>query len=145
MSGKKLIVAGAGPIEKMIKKYGKSELITFNGKVSNEEILDFFATAKALLFPGIEDFGIIPVEANAAGCPVIAYRDGGALETVKENVTGIFFDEQTPASLANAIDRFETMQEQFSDRSLFNAHVANFSIKSFKEKISNIVAEKLRL
>jgi len=144
-AGKKLIIAGAGPIEKMIKKYGKTNLITFNGKVSNEEVLELFATAKALLFPGIEDFGIIPVEANAAGCPVIAYRDGGALETIKENVTGIFFDEQTPESLADALDKFEKIQDQFNNRVLFDAHVEKFSMKCFEENISRLVENRQRI
>ena len=90
-SGRKLVVAGAGAKKKhMVTK--KSSLVTFTGRVSDEEIRKLYASAKALLFPGIEDFGIIPVEAQAAGCPVIAFREGGALETVKENVTGIFFD-----------------------------------------------------
>jgi glycosyltransferase involved in cell wall biosynthesis len=94
-SGRKLVVAGAGLKKRDIKKY-KSNLVHFTGKVSDEEAAVLFAEARALLYPGIEDLGLVPIEANAAGCPVIAYRDGGALETINENVTGVFFDEQTP-------------------------------------------------
>jgi len=142
---KKLIVAGAGADKKMFKKYEKTGFITFKGKVSDEEICELYSTAKALLFPGIEDFGIVPVEANAAGCPVIAYRDGGALETVAENKTGIFFDEQTPDSLAIAINQFEVIQDQFTNRTIFNTHVEKFSTKIFEQEISKIISEKLRI
>jgi glycosyltransferase involved in cell wall biosynthesis len=98
-----------------------------------------------LLFPGIEDFGIIPVEAQAAGCPVIAYRGGGAIETVKEGVTGIFFDEQTPESLIEAIGRFEQIRVQFSGRQVFKNHVQQFSKPAFIERMRNILEERKRI
>jgi len=144
-SGRKLIVAGAGADKKTNKKYEKTGLVTFMGRVSDEEICGLYAGAKALLFPGIEDFGIVPVEANAAGCPVIAYRDGGALETVKENVTGLFFDEQTPQALIAAMDRFERSGVTFADRQLFNDHVRQFSKTVFVERIHRILEERRRL
>jgi len=144
-TGKKLIVAGAGANIKTVKKYEKTGLITFRGRVSDEEILELYATANALLFPGIEDFGIIPVEANAAGCPVIAFRAGGALETVKENVTGLFFDEQTSASLESAIVKFEDSREQFNNRDPFTEHVQNFSKNIFAQKLSQIISERKRI
>ena len=75
--------------------------------VSDEELRSLYAGARALLFPGLEDFGIVPVEAQAAGTPVIAYRGGGALETVADGKTGLFFGEQTVESLCNAIEEFE--------------------------------------
>ena len=143
-AGKRLLVAGAGASKKVVRKYDKTGLITFMGRVSDEEIATLYATASALLFPGIEDFGIVPVEANAAGCPVIAFRGGGALETVKENVTGIFFDEQTSSSLQLAINKFESMRDQFNDRDLFRAHVQNFSNNVFMEKMSKIIFERKR-
>jgi len=143
-SGRKLVVAGSGA-NKNIKKYAKTGLVTFKGRVSDEEINGLFASAKALLFPGIEDFGIIPVEAQAAGCPVIAYRDGGALETIKENVTGIFFDEQTPVSLIEAMDKFEKNEVTFHNRELFNNHVQQFSKNAFIGNINRILEEKKRI
>jgi len=144
-SGRKLIVAGAGAKKRDIKKYEKTGLVTFKGRVSDDEIRYLYACAKALLFPGIEDFGIIPVEANAAGCPVIAYRDGGALETVKENVTGLFFDEQTPESLIAAMNKFEQNLSNFSDRQLFINHVQQFSKTAFLEKLQLIIEKKERI
>ena len=142
---KKLIIAGGGAKKKIIKKYKKNRLVKFIGRVSDNQICELYSTAKALLFPGIEDFGIIPVEACAAGCPVIAYRQGGALETVKENVTGIFFDEQTHESLEIAIKHFESHQDQFNNRELFNQHAQNFSLNIFRENISKIVNERKRI
>jgi len=144
-SGRKLVVAGAGAKKKEIKKYTKSGLVTFKGRVSDEDILNLFASAKALLFPGIEDFGIIPIEAQAAGCPVIAYRDGGALETVKENVTGIFFDKQTPESLIKAMDNFEQNEVTFTVRQVFNEHVRQFSKAAFVERVHRILEQRKRI
>ena len=145
MSGRKLIVAGAG--KKNLKKYSKNSLVTFKGRVSDEEAAALFAGARALLYPGIEDLGLIPIEANAAGCPVIAYRDGGALETVKENVTGLFFDEQTPASLIEAMNRFEAAEKEgvFRERSVFTDHVQQFSADAFKERIKRVIAERKKI
>jgi len=144
-SGRKLVVAGAGADKKTRAKYKKTGLVTFLGKISDEEICGLYACAKALLFPGIEDFGIIPVEANAAGCPVIAFREGGALETVKENVTGLFFDEQTPQSLMAAMDHFERGGVTFTDRQLFNEHVQQFSKSAFLGRIRSILEERKRI
>ena len=143
-SGRKLIIAGSGAGKKYLKKYAKNDLITFMGKVSNEQVFDLFAGAAALLFPGTEDLGLVPIEAQAAGCPVIAYRDGGALETVKENVTGVFFDEQTPDSLASAMDHFE---KNFiaPGRDVFNDHINQFSKTAFKERVNKIINERKRI
>jgi len=144
-SGRKIVVAGSGAKKKDIKKYAKTGLVTFKGRVCDEEVKELFASAKALLFPGTEDLGLIPIEANAAGCPVIAYRDGGALDTIKEGVTGLFFDEQNYASLIKAIDQFESSQEQFGNRELFNDHVKRFSVNAFKERILRIISERKKV
>jgi glycosyltransferase involved in cell wall biosynthesis len=144
-SGKKLVVAGSGAKQKDINRYKKSGLITFSGRISDEEVAALLSKAKALLFPGIEDFGIIPVEANAAGCPVIAYRKGGVLDTVQENVTGIFFDEQSPASLMQAMDTFESMGAQFFNREQFTGHVQQFSKEAFIDRVTRIIAERKRI
>ena len=144
-SGRKLVVAGAGAKKKDIKKYGKSGLVKFKGRVSDNEICELFASAKALLYPGIEDLGLVPIEAASAGCPVIAYRGGGALETVKENVTGLFFDEQTPQSLITAMECFENGGVTFTDRQLFNDHVQQFSKAAFIERMRRILEERRRI
>jgi glycosyltransferase involved in cell wall biosynthesis len=140
IAGRRLIVVGSGGKAKEMK----SNLIEYKGNLNDAEVITLLSTAKALLFPGIEDFGIVPVEAMAAGCPVIAYRKGGALETVLENVTGIFFDEQTPQSLANAMMELESNYTRFCDREQYRKHIEQFSKKCFDEKIQNIVKEKVK-
>ena len=144
-SGKKLIVAGAGAKKKDIRKYGKNGLVRFKGRISDDELKELYAGAKALLFPGIEDLGLIPIEAQAAGCPVIAYGDGGALDTVIENVTGVFFYEQTPESLIQSIETFEKNILNFNDRETFTNHVKQFSRESFKDRILKIINAKERV
>jgi glycosyltransferase involved in cell wall biosynthesis len=144
-SGRKLVVAGSGATKKDIRRYERSGLVRFLGRVNDEEIHSLFSRAKALLFPGIEDLGLVPIEANAAGCPVIAYRKGGVLDTVKENVTGLFFNEQSPASLIKAIEGFEAVEDSFKDRDAFSAHVRQFSREAFKERVSRILAERRRV
>jgi glycosyltransferase involved in cell wall biosynthesis len=108
-TGKKLVVAGAGnELGRLKTTAGKN--VEFLGRVSDEQLDELYSTCRALIFPGIEDFGMVPVEAQAAGAPVIAFRAGGALETIMENETGIFFDEQSADSLIEAVNRFEKMQ-----------------------------------
>ena len=141
-SGRKLIVAGAGAKKRDIRKYKKKGNVQFLGRVSDEEAAVLFANARALLYPGIEDFGLVPIEANAAGCPVIAFREGGALDTVKENVTGIFFNEQTPQSLISAMDFFEKNEVTFKDRQLFINHVQGFSKAEFILRIKSVLEER---
>lgn len=104
--GKRLIVIGDGPQRKRLESIAKPN-ITFMGRQSFRTLKEHLETATAFVFPGIEDFGITPVEAQAAGCPVIALRRGGVLETVVEGQTGAFFDEQTSESLEAAVVGFE--------------------------------------
>jgi glycosyltransferase involved in cell wall biosynthesis len=82
--------------------------VTFLTKVSDQDMPHYFQSAEAFIFPGIDDFGIVAVEALAAGTPVIAYKDGGALDYVKEGKTGLFFDEQTVESLCQTISKFNS-------------------------------------
>jgi glycosyltransferase involved in cell wall biosynthesis len=144
-SGRRLVVAGSGAKKGEVRKVKKTGLVTFKGRVSDEEVRELYSRARALLFPGIEDFGIIPVEAQAAGCPVIAFRKGGALDTVKENVTGLFFNEQTTESLVAAMDEFERNEVTFSGRGVFNSHVLQFSKEAFTERIKKIIDERKRV
>ena len=143
-SGRKIVVIGDGKSKKA-KEYQKSGLVTFTGRLSDEKIQDYLSRAKALLFPGIEDFGIIPVEANAAGCPVLAYKKGGALDSVLEGKTGLFFEEQTAESLIECMDNFEKSESNFTDRTVFNNHVQQFSEAEFVRKLNDIVQNHKKL
>ncbi len=117
---KKLYIAGATAyqpemdrlqeiIDKEIKKDpAKKDLIKFLGRISDDEMDDYLSRAKAFLFPPKEDFGIVPVEAIAIGCPVIAYSVGGSREYIKPGVNGVFFDHHTVESLSEAILEFES-------------------------------------
>ena len=104
--------------------------------VSDEELRTLYAGAKALLFPGLEDFGIVPVEAQAAGTPVIAFGKGGALETVKDGETGLFFHEQTVESLCQAIEEFEGQNWK---PELCRANATRFSPHNFEHNMLNII------
>lgn len=111
LAGRELLIVGSGSIESQLRKHaqttrtrtGSRSLIRFLGQLSDKQLLKEYQQADAFLFPQIEDFGITAVEAQSAGCPVIARRSGGALDTVIEHQTGIFFDEPTPEAIADAI------------------------------------------
>jgi len=143
-SGRKIVVIGDGK-SKEAKKYAKTGLVTFTGRVSDQQVADYFAKAKALIFPGIEDFGIIPVEANSAGCPVLAYRKGGACDSILENKTGLFFDEQTPQAIISCMESFEKRENEFSERAVYTKHVQKFSKEEFITKIQSVVEKRIRL
>jgi glycosyltransferase involved in cell wall biosynthesis len=103
-SGKKLVIIGDGPELASLRARAKAN-IRFAGWAQGETLRGYYAHCEALVFPGEEDFGIVPLEAMAAGRPVIAFRKGGALETVAEGETGVFFDRQTPEELNAAIEK----------------------------------------
>lgn len=128
-----LKVIGSGPDEKRLRRLAKdAPNIEFLGRLSDEEIRDYYSRCQAFIFPSEEDFGIVPVEAMASGRPVIAYRVGGALETVREGITGIFFNEQTSESLKEAINKFKT--DQFNPQVIRN-HAEKFNKENFKENM----------
>lgn len=103
-----LVVVGQGSEEKRLRAMAGPS-VSFKGWASDKEIPAYYEKAKALLFPGKEDFGIVPVESLAAGCPVIAFGEGGVKDTLKDGETGVFFMEQTEEALGAAMDRFEKM------------------------------------
>jgi glycosyltransferase involved in cell wall biosynthesis len=118
--GRKLVVIGSGQDAAKLRA-GAGPGVTFLGWQSDESIRDHLRRARALLFPGEEDFGIVPLEAQACGCPVIAFGRGGATETVRPlgdvpDPTGVFFDEQTPDAVSDAIGRFERDADRFDPR-----------------------------
>lgn len=107
--GLPLKIVGIGPEMKRLKKMA-GDNIEFLGQVPDGQLAELYAGARAFIFPQEEDFGIVPLEAMASGCPVIAYGSGGALETVVDGVTGVFFGEQTVGALKNAVMEFEKMK-----------------------------------
>jgi glycosyltransferase involved in cell wall biosynthesis len=126
-----LMIIGDGPDREALQKIAGPS-ITFAGRLSDIEVQHWASECRALLFPGEEDFGLAPLEVAAAGRPTIAYRAGGALETVVEGKTGLFFDETTPESLADAILRFE---HRSWSQSALRDHAERFSVEVFQEKM----------
>lgn len=138
--GYPLKIIGSGQEEKKLKKLAKNN-IEFLGWLANDELKKYYQNCKALIFPTEEDFGIVPVEAQACGKPVIAFGKGGALETIIEEETGIFFSEQTAESLIKAIKQFETLK---FDQNKIRENVLRFDHKIFKKKIQSFIAEKCK-
>ena len=114
---KRLVVIGDGPEHKKIKALAGSN-VQILGYQSDAVMVDYMRRAKAFVFAAQEDFGILPVEAQACGTPVIAYGRGGARETVVDKRTGLLFEEQTVESLIGAIERFERLQGEFNSASI---------------------------
>ena len=133
-----LLVVGNGKLHRVLEQEvaGRSN-VAFAGRVGDERLRALMAGAKALLFPGVEDFGIVPVEVQAAGSPVIALGKGGALETVKAGETGLFFNEESVESLCAAIEDFESGSWP-ADACRRNA--MRFAKPVFMEKMKNILS-----
>ena len=136
--GKKLIVIGDGEERERLEKIA-APCVTFLGYQDDETVNKYVAECKALLFPGEEDFGIVPVEVMAAGRPVIAYGKGGVLDSVVEGKTGVFFKEQTVDSLVDAIERFESMT---FDSQEIRKHALTFDESVFQKRIEDFVMGK---
>lgn len=135
--GKRLIIIGHGEQLKRLRKAAAPN-ITFLGRQPLSVLRDHYARCRALIFPGEEDFGIVPVEAMASGRPVIAFKGGGALETVVDGVTGLFFNEQTPESLVEAVERYELMETKFSSNRIVQ-HAEQFNRQRFKEGVRRVI------
>jgi glycosyltransferase involved in cell wall biosynthesis len=132
-----LVIVGKGR-DRAALEQAAGPTIHFRGYVPDEELPDLYARCKAFVFPGHEDFGITPVEAQAAGRPVIAYRGGGALDTVVEGVTGAFFDEPTSASLAQAVRAFDA---DAVDPEACRRSAARFNVARFRRDLMDVVRE----
>lgn len=139
---KKLIVIGDGPDLNKIKAKAGANVI-FLGYQPFQVLKEHLQKAKAFVFAAEEDFGILPVEAQACGTPVIAFGKGGACETVVDGKTGVLYQEQTVASLTQAIQRFETLEATF-DPMVVRANAEQFSIENFKSNLSTFVESKTR-
>ncbi|MGI4777619.1 MAG: glycosyltransferase [Janthinobacterium lividum] len=137
---KKLVVMGAGATAALRRIAGPT--VRFLGAVDDATMTHHFARCKALLFPGVEDFGIVPLEVMASGRPVIAFAKGGALETVVEGETGLFFHAQTVDALVDVIRRFEARPDMF-ETSVMQTHSRSFSTETCKSSIAAFIASVL--
>jgi glycosyltransferase involved in cell wall biosynthesis len=137
--GRPLVVVGDGPEGKRLRAAAGPEAV-FLGRVSDEEIRQLLARCRALLFCAEEDFGIVPVEAMGAGCPVIAYGVGGAVETVVDGETGLFFRHQTVDDVMDAVERFERMPDTFEPQRI-HARAAAFAYPAFEQRFTAWVDE----
>lgn len=136
---RRLVIIGTGSEAKRLQQLAGSE-VQFLGWATNETIRQHLQQCQALLFPGEEDFGIVPVEANACGCPVIAYGVGGATETIRplgraDYPTGIWFDQPTTASLVDAILQFERQRHEILPEVCRNSAV-RYSVPRFMKDIA---------
>ena len=135
---KKLVVIGTGPDMQKIKSFAKNN-VEFLGFAANDVLLDYMQRAKGFVFAAEEDFGIVPVEAQACGTPVICLGKGGTKETVIDGETGVHFQEQNVNDLLNAIDRFESLK--FNPKKI-REHALKFSKERFEKEIEEFVNDK---
>ncbi len=130
-----LKIVGAGVDAPRLKAMAYAN-VEFLGHLPEEQLAKLYAHSRAVIFPGMEDFGIVPLEANAAGRPVIAFAAGGALETVKQGLTGAFFCAPTVESLAKVVADTDVMA---FDTQVMRQHALQFSKECFKERIAAFV------
>lgn len=141
MPDKKLVVIGGGPNLDAYRKLAKDN-VTVMGYQPFDVLKDKMQHAKAFVFAADEDFGMIPIEAQSCGTPVIAYGHGGSLETVNGGKTGLFFYEQTPEAIVGAVNRFEAMVSQPFAPADCRKWAEGFSEERFKREIKEFVEEK---
>ena len=141
--GRKLVLVGDGECRAALEKRcaGNPDIV-FAGRATGETLRRYYAEARALIFPGVEDFGIVPLEAQAAGTPVIALGRGGALETVRDGETGLFFSQPEVDSLCEAVRYFE---EKEWDPELISQHSEKFNPQRFRDEFSAFVAARTRI
>lgn len=141
MPDKKLVVIGGGPNLEAYRKLAK-ENVTVMGYQPFDVLKEKMQHAKAFVFAADEDFGMIPIEAQSCGTPVIAYGHGGSLETVNGGKTGLFFNEQTPEAIVEAVNKFESMGSQPFAPADCRQWAEGFSEERFKREIKEFVEEK---
>lgn len=145
--GKRLVIIGTGNSDFELRKLA-GPTIEFLGWVDDDKVADYYSKCSALLFPGEEDFGIVPLEVQACGKPVVAYGQGGALETIVPaekdpaandgNATGVFFYKQTPDALIAAVERLEEIRDRFNPQAL-RRNALRFDKEVFRNKIKGYI------
>ena len=140
--GLRLIVVGEGALRPTLEAVAKPN-VEIVGRQPFSVVKTYLEQCRGLIFPGVEDFGIVPVEAMAAGAPVIAYARGGALETVIDGQTGILFHEQSPAALVVAVRKIESGELVFSP-SVLRAHAEGFDKQIFQQSMQKVIDRAMR-
>jgi glycosyltransferase involved in cell wall biosynthesis len=138
--GLTLKVVGSGEERTYLEDMAEDN-IDFLGYLPDDYLVELYQKARALVFPGKEDFGIVPVEAMAAGCPVIAYGEGGVVDSVEPGVTGLFFDNQNKKSLQQTVKKFIETEEEFNRKNISKS-VESFGKHRFKKEFKRFVNRK---
>jgi glycosyltransferase involved in cell wall biosynthesis len=133
--GRRLLVVGDGPLRGQLERRAGAET-QFLGRVSEEQLRQLYAGCRALLFPAEEDYGLVPLEVQASGRPVIAFGRGGARETIVEGLSGLFFERQDCAAVIDAIERFE--RTHFSSEAI-RADSRRFDVPVFLRRLRSFV------
>ena len=145
-AGRTLVVAGGGPersrLERLAADATGAGRVHFLGRVDDEELPAWYGHCRSFVFPGLEDFGITPLEATAAGRPVVAYRAGGALDTVREGLNGIFVAEQSAAAVAEALA--DPRLDGPWDAAAMADHAATFSRERYRREMEEALTEAWR-
>ena len=139
--GLNLKIVGTGPYKETLRSLVKSKNIEFLGRLDETDLKEIYSKCRAYIFPGKEDFGITPVEAQASGRPVIAYFDGGAIETVLDRVTGLFFKENSKGVFIETVKRFLKIEDNF-DKNRIRENALRFDKDIFKKKIMDFINKK---
>ncbi len=146
MPDRKLRIVGDGPQRESLQRIAPPN-VEFLGALPDREVAALMSRSRAFVFAAHEDFGIVPVEAQACGTPVIAYGAGGVLDTVrpwpKPGATGVFFDAQTPESLARAVRQFEDVESQF-DVAMLRANAERYANEQFRITLATIIGEAMQ-
>lgn len=138
---RRLVIIGSGTDRERLEKMAGPG-VEFVGGVPDGEVESYVSRCRALLLPGEEDFGMVPLEVNAAGRPVIAFGAGGATETIIDGLNGVFFSEATPHSLASAIEDFEGRSW---NPTLIRRHAEGFGVEVFEQRMTNLLSSFVRL
>ncbi|MEC5126212.1 glycosyltransferase [Verrucomicrobiales bacterium BCK34] len=136
-AGRRLVIIGDGPDRPRLEALA-GDTVEFLGRAPDDVVTERMATCQGFIFPGLEDFGITPVEAQACGKPIIAFHGGGALETVVDGRTGVFFNEQTPESVMEALARFDAVEW---NRETIRANAERFSTARFLKEMSEFLED----